>query len=35
LLLETETLCKTTGIPAEAVCGRALVNIAAMARARN
>ena len=35
LLLETESLCKTTGIPAEAVCGRALFNIAAMARARN
>jgi len=35
LLLETETLCKTTGVPAEAVCGRALFNIAAMARARN
>lgn len=34
LLLETETLCKTTGIPAEAVCGRALFNIASMARLR-
>jgi DNA polymerase III subunit delta len=34
VLLETETLCKTTGIPGEAVCGRALINIAAMARAR-
>jgi len=34
LLLETETLCKTTGVPAEAVCARALFNIAAMARAR-
>lgn len=35
LLLETEVLCKTTGIPAEAVCGRALFNIAAMMRARS
>jgi DNA polymerase-3 subunit delta len=34
LLLETETLCKTTAMPAEAVCGRALFNIAAMARMR-
>ena len=34
LLLETETLCKTTGMPAEAVCGRALFNIASMARMR-
>lgn len=34
LLLETETLCKTTGIPAEAVCGRAFFNIASMARVR-
>jgi DNA polymerase-3 subunit delta len=34
LLLETETLCKTTGVPGEAVCARALFNIAAMARAR-
>ncbi len=32
LLLETEALCKTTAVPAEAVCGRALLNIAAMAR---
>ncbi|HEY0281424.1 MAG TPA: DNA polymerase III subunit delta, partial [Rhizomicrobium sp.] len=29
LLLETEALCKTTGVPAEAVCGRALFNVAA------
>ena len=35
LLLDTEVLCKTTGVPAEAVCGRALFNIAAMARMRN
>jgi DNA polymerase-3 subunit delta len=34
LLLETEVLCKTTGIPAEAVCGRTLFNIASMPRAR-
>jgi DNA polymerase-3 subunit delta len=34
LLLETEALCKTTGIPAEAVCGRALLNVAARVRAR-
>ncbi len=33
LLLDTEALCKTTAIPAEAACGRALLNIAAMARA--
>ena len=32
LLLETEALCKTTGVPAQAACGRALLNIAAMAR---
>jgi DNA polymerase-3 subunit delta len=32
MLLETEALCKTTGVPAEAACGRALLNIAAMAR---
>jgi len=29
LLLETEALCKTTAIPAEAACGRALITIAA------
>jgi DNA polymerase III subunit delta len=34
MLLETEVLCKTTGVPNEAVLGRALFNIAAMARAR-
>jgi DNA polymerase-3 subunit delta len=34
LLLETEALCKTTGVPAEAACGRALFNVAAMARMR-
>jgi DNA polymerase-3 subunit delta len=34
LLLETEALCKTTGVPAEAVCGRALFNVAAMGRMR-
>ena len=32
LLLETEALCKTTAVPAEAAIGRALFNIAAMAR---
>ena len=35
LLLDTEVLCKTTGVPAEAVCGRALFNVAAMVRMRN
>jgi DNA polymerase-3 subunit delta len=35
LLLETEALCKTTGVPNEAVLGRALFNVAAMARAKN
>lgn len=34
LLLDTEALCKTTAVPAEAVCARALFNIAAMVRAR-
>lgn len=34
LLLETEALCKTTGVPAEAATGRTLFNIAAMARPR-
>jgi DNA polymerase-3 subunit delta len=34
LLLETEALCKTTGVPNEAVVGRALFNVAAMAKAR-
>jgi hypothetical protein len=32
LLLETEALCKTTAVPAEAACGRALFNVAAMAQ---
>jgi DNA polymerase-3 subunit delta len=32
LLLETEALCKTTGVPPETVTARALFNIAAMAR---
>ena len=35
MLLEAETLSRTTGVPNEAVCGRALMNIAAMAKARN
>lgn len=34
LLLETEALCKTTAVPAEAALGRALFNIAARARMR-
>ncbi len=34
MLLDTEALCKTTAVPAEAVCGRALFNIAAMVRGR-
>jgi DNA polymerase-3 subunit delta len=34
LLLETEVLCKTTSVPSEAALGRALFNIAAMARQR-
>jgi DNA polymerase-3 subunit delta len=34
LLLDTEAMCKTTAVPNEAVLGRALFNIAAMARAR-
>jgi DNA polymerase-3 subunit delta len=33
-LLETEALCKTTGVPNEAAVGRALMNIAARARTR-
>lgn len=32
LLLETEALCKSTGVPGEAVCGRALFTVAAWAR---
>jgi len=35
LLLDTEALCKTTGVPAEAACGRALFNVAARARMRS
>lgn len=31
-LLETEALCKSTGVPAEAACGQALFKIAALAR---
>ena len=34
MLLEAESLTKTTGVPAEAVCGRTLMNIAAMAKGR-
>ncbi len=34
LLLDAEALCKTTAVPAEAACGRALMNVAARARAR-
>jgi DNA polymerase-3 subunit delta len=34
MLLETEALTRTTGVPAEAVTGRALMNIAAMAKGR-
>ncbi len=34
LLLETEALCKTTAVPAEAACGRALITVAAWARLR-
>jgi DNA polymerase-3 subunit delta len=33
-LLDTEALCKTTAVPAEAACGRALMNVAARARTR-
>jgi DNA polymerase-3 subunit delta len=32
LLLESEVLCKSTGVPAEAVCSRALFTVAAWAR---
>lgn len=35
LLLDTEALCKTTGVPAEAACGRALFTAAAWARMRS
>jgi len=34
MLLEAETLTRTTAVPAEAVTGRALMNIAAMAKGR-
>jgi DNA polymerase-3 subunit delta len=34
ILYEAEALTKTTGVPGEAVCGRALISIAAIARAR-
>jgi DNA polymerase-3 subunit delta len=34
MLLEAETLTKTTAVPAEAVVGRTLMNIAAMAKGR-
>ena len=34
MLLEAETLSKTTAVPNEAVCGRTLMNIAAMAKGR-
>jgi DNA polymerase-3 subunit delta len=34
MLLEAEALSRTTGVPAQAVCGRTLMNIAALARAR-
>ena len=34
MLLEAEVLTRTTGVPAEAVCGRTLMNIAAMAKGR-
>ena len=33
-LYEAEILCKTTAVPSEAVTGRALFNVAALARAR-
>ena len=32
MLLEAEALSRTTGVPAEAVCGRTLMNIAALAK---
>jgi len=34
MLLEAETLSKTTAVPNEAICGRTLMNIAAMAKGR-
>jgi DNA polymerase-3 subunit delta len=33
LLLDAEALCKTTAVPAEAACARALFNVAAMGKA--
>lgn len=34
LITEAELQCKSTGLPAQAICGRALVRVAAAARAR-
>jgi DNA polymerase III subunit delta len=34
MLLEAEALCKTTAVPAEAACARALFNVAAMSKMR-
>ena len=34
MLLDAEALSRTTGVPAQAVCGRTLMNIAALAKAR-
>jgi DNA polymerase III subunit delta len=34
MLLEAEALSRTTAVPAQAVCGRAMMNIAALARTR-
>ncbi len=34
LLLDTEALCKTTAVPAEAACAKALFSVAAMAKTR-
>lgn len=33
IVLDAERACKTTGLPAEAICGRALIRVAAAARA--
>jgi len=33
-LLEAEQLCKSTGTPVESVCGRALLQVAALAGKR-
>ena len=35
MLLEAEALSKTTHVPAEAMCGRTLLNVAALAKGRN